>query len=210
MKVVSVTSLAIPDVKLIRFGRACDSRGYFSESFRKSFVNKNKDLAFLHNVDFVQAIDSFSKKNTVRGLHFQWNPAMGKLVRTLRGRMVDLMLDIRKGSPTMGKMIAHEMPYDPSLSYSEWIWIPPGFAHGNYYTADSSIEYFCSGEGYSNHEGSISPFSTDLDWSECDPFLLKEFASLLDRAIISDKDKRGLSLKQWFADERSDHFRYAH
>jgi dTDP-4-dehydrorhamnose 3,5-epimerase len=131
---------------------------------------------------------------------------MGKLVRTLRGRMVDLILDIRKGSPTMGKLIAYELPYEPHAEYSEWIWIPPGFAHGNYYTAESSIEYFCSGEYSPGCEAAISPLSKDIDWSECDPHLMKEFAGILDKAIISEKDKRGCTLTQWLQDERSNNF----
>src|SRR3712207_7738933 len=57
--------------------------------------------------------ESFSRPRTIRGLHFQWNPYMGKLVRTIMGRMVDLVLDIRLGSPTFGKIIAHDIPSRP-------------------------------------------------------------------------------------------------
>ena len=208
MKILDVKSLAIPEIKVIRFARFCDTRGYFSESFRKSEVLQSPETSFLHDVDFVQTIESFSNKNTIRGLHFQWNPFMGKLVRTLHGRMVDLILDIRKGSPTLGKLIAYEMPYEPNADYSEWIWIPPGFAHGNYFTSESSIEYFCSGEYSPGCEAAITPLSKDIDWSECDPFLMKDFANILDKAIISDKDKRGYTLSQWLEDERSNNFVY--
>ena len=81
----------------------------------------------MKGVNFVQFNESFSRPNVVRGLHFQWNPFMGKLVRTVQGRMVDLFLDIRKGSPSYGKAAAYDMPSTPDKDYAEWIWIPPGF-----------------------------------------------------------------------------------
>ena len=106
MKIIEIKSLAIPDVKVIRFARFADHRGYFTESFRRNDFN---GLDFLKGLEFLQSNESFSKKETVRGLHFQWDPAMGKLVRTLNGHMIDMVMDIRKGSPTFGKIIAQEM-----------------------------------------------------------------------------------------------------
>src|ERR1035437_7088261 len=110
MKIVNVKELILPGVKTITFGRFPDDRGYFSEIFRKSDLKKNPDLSFLKDIDFFQCNESFSKPDTVRGLHFQWNPYMGKLVRTVMGRMVDVVLDVRKGSPTFGKAIMFDMP----------------------------------------------------------------------------------------------------
>jgi len=160
-------------------------------------------------VEFVQANESFSVKGTVRGLHFQWNPYMGKMVRTLSGRMVDMVLDIRKGSPTYGKIIAYDMPTNTGENYSEWIWVPPGFAHGNFFTEDSLIEYLCSGEYSPGCEAGISPLSNDIDWSMCDNKMKQLFDSVVSsNLIMTDKDKDGLSVTQWKDDSRSENFLY--
>jgi dTDP-4-dehydrorhamnose 3,5-epimerase len=207
MKITEIKSLAIPAVKTIRFARFADVRGYFTESFRKSDFSTQLD--FMKGVDFFQFNESFSRSNVVRGMHFQWNPLMGKLVRTIQGRMVDLFLDIRKGSPTYGKIAAYEIASTPANDYAEWIWVPPGFAHGNYFTQESTIEYGCSGEYSPGCEAGISPFSPDIDWSLCDPILKGEFdAVIANSPIITDKDKDGLSLAAWTADERSNQFIY--
>lgn len=208
MKIIAVTSLAIPEIQVVRFSRFRDHRGYFSESFRQGIANTTPELSFLRNVSFVQTIESYSHKNTIRGLHFQWNPYMGKLVRTLHGCMVDLVLDIRKGSPTFGKIIAYEMAYDPQANESEWIWVPPGFAHGNFYPQESVIEYFCSGEYSPGCEAGISPLSPDIDWSLCDPKLKKQFSQVCTHPLISDKDRTAPSISQWVADPRSEQFLY--
>jgi len=92
MKILDVKSLAIESVKVIRFARFCDERGYFTETFRKSDLLNNSQIDSMTNVEFVQANESLSKKGVIRGLHFQWNPYMGKLVRTIKGRMVDIVL----------------------------------------------------------------------------------------------------------------------
>ena len=209
MKILEVKSLNIPDVKVIRYQRFTDNRGYFAEHFRKSDFAKGNEMDFFQGKDFLQANESFSKKNVARGLHFQWNPYMGKLVRTLQGRMVDLVLDIRKGSPTYRKIVAYDMPADPERSYDEWIWIPVGFAHGNFFTQESVIEYFCTGDYSPGCEAGISPLAPDLDWSSCDSKLKAEFDELISQGlVISDKDKAGLTLSAWEKDERSENFIY--
>jgi dTDP-4-dehydrorhamnose 3,5-epimerase len=210
MKIIEVKSLAIPAIKVIRFGRFCDQRGYFTEPFRKSDFLNHPQMTFMKGVEFLQANESFSKPNVVRGLHFQWNPYMGKLVRPLNGRMVDLVLDIRQGSPTLGKIIAYEMPTQPQADYNEWIWVPPGFAHGNFFTEESAIEYFCSGEYSPGCEAGISPLAADLDWSLCDPALKQEFDAVISSSalLMTDKDKNGFQLQAWLADERSNNFVY--
>lgn len=125
MKICRVKALRIEEIKIVRFARFCDSRGYFTEHYRKSDFLNHADMGFMKDVEFVQCNESFSKKGTVRGLHFQWNPYMGKLVRTLSGRMVDMVLDIRKGSPTFGKIILYDIPTEPKADFNEWIWVPP-------------------------------------------------------------------------------------
>lgn len=209
MKLLSVTSLAIPDIKVLRFARFCDHRGYFTETFRKSDFTNDERVSFLKDVDFVQGNESFSRAGTIRGLHFQWNPFMGKLVRTVSGHMLDLVLDIRKGSPTQGHLIGYDMPDDQAFDYNEWIWVPPGFAHGNCFPEATKIEYLCSGEYSQGCEAGISPFADDIDWSLCDPYSKAMFDRLSgNSALVTDKDRNGLNLRKWFADERSDNFIY--
>jgi dTDP-4-dehydrorhamnose 3,5-epimerase len=209
MNILGVKTLEIPSIKVIQFARFYDHRGYFTEHYRKSDFVNNSQMAFMKNIEFVQCNESYSNKGTVRGLHFQWNPYMGKLVRTLRGRMVDMVLDIRKESPTFGKIILYDMPANQNAKYHEWIWIPPGFAHGNFFTEDSMIEYFCSGEYSSGCEAGISPLAQDIDWTICDQNLNNLFHSINPATmVISDKDKNGFSINEWNMDERSYNFVY--
>src|SRR5262245_18335036 len=114
MKLLSVTDLSLPGVKVIRFARVLDQRGYFTEPFRRTEFDSHPGLECFRSLAFVQANESYSRPNVLRGLHFQWNPLMGKLVRTLSAHMVDLVLDLRKGSPTMGQAILHDMPTSAS------------------------------------------------------------------------------------------------
>lgn len=207
MKIISVQSLAIQDVKVVRFARFRDDRGFFTETFRKSDWAASVDLKKYANVNFVQGNESYSRKNVCRGLHFQWNPFMGKLVRTIYGHMIDLVLDIRKGSPTLGRIIAYDMPVSVDEASSEWIWVPPGFAHGNFFVEDSQIEYLCSGEYSPGCEAGISPLSSDIDWSLCDINLRELFKKVIVKdGVLSQKDKDGLSLGQWMSDSRFDNF----
>lgn len=207
MKILEVKSLSIPSVKVIRFARFPDHRGYFAEHYRRSDFNNHPGMEFLRATDFVQCNESFSRAGTLRGLHFQWNPYMGKLVRTIAGRMLDIVLDIRKGSPTLGKAIIHDMPSDPSAPHQEWIWVPPGFAHGNVFPIDTTIEYFCSGEYSQGCEAGVTPYAQDIDWSLCDPAAKAVFDAIAPTTtLVTDKDRNAFQLAQWLADPRSDHF----
>lgn len=209
MKIIHVKSLSIPDIKVIKFARFCDHRGYFTESFRKSDFNKHPDVNFLKNIEFVQSNESFSKVKTIRGLHFQWNPNMGKLVRTLYGHMIDLFLDIRLNSPTFGKIAAYNMPNHQNSDFDEWIWIPPGFAHGNIFLENTLIEYFCSGEYNPECEAGISPLSNDLDWSLCDNNLKEIFDKIVSsNYLITDKDREGHTVEEWKNTDHSKVFIY--
>ncbi|MBC7793368.1 MAG: dTDP-4-dehydrorhamnose 3,5-epimerase, partial [Clostridia bacterium] len=120
---MNVTSLTIPDVKLITMKRFGDDRGFFSETFSERAL---ADAGITHS--FVQDNHSLSREvNTVRGLHLQLSPtAQGKLVRVPRGRILDVAVDVRRGSPTYGEHVAVE------ISSEAWnaIYVPPGFAHG--------------------------------------------------------------------------------
>jgi dTDP-4-dehydrorhamnose 3,5-epimerase len=207
MKILEVKALAIAEIKVIRYGRFPDHRGFFAEHYRKSDSAVNPQLRFLKGIEFSQFNESYSKQGTIRGLHFQWNPYMGKLVRTLRGRMIDLVLDIRKGSPTFGKIVAYDMPASINADFSEWIWIPVGFAHGICLLEESHIEYFCSGEYSPGCEAGISPLAGDIDWSLCDPELKKEFDTIVSaNPLMTEKDRDGFLLSSWLNDSNSDKF----
>ena len=201
MKIKSVQSLSIEDVKVITFEVFRDERGYFTETFRKREIEALDGFsAFKDGV--LQANQSESKTNVCRGLHFQWNPFMGKLVRTLSGRMVDVVVDIRKNSQTFGCGIMYDMPSEVPA----WIWVPPGFAHGNYFTMPSVIEYFCTGDYSPGCEAGLCPTASDIDWSLADPKLSAEFKN--GNWLLSAKDKAGFTLQAWKDDPRSENFRF--
>lgn len=209
MKITQVNSLALPEVKIIKFARFMDHRGYFTEPYRQSEFRENPMLDFMHNHKFYQVNESYSQPNVMRGLHFQWNPVMGKLLRTVCGRMIDIVMDIRKGSPRYGKVVMYDMPSSFSDMESQWIWVPPGFAHGNFFTEQTLIEYYCTGEYNPACEAGISPLSADLDFSLCDGQLYSLFKSIIDtNVLLSDKDRTAQNLSQWTGDEKSENFRY--
>lgn len=101
------------------------------------------------------------------------------------------------------------MPARQDADFAEWIWVPPGFAHGNFFTEESLIEYFCSGEYSQGCEAGISPLAKDINWSLCDPGLKQKFDSIVPASmIISDKDKDANSVKQWLENKNSENFIY--
>ena len=121
--------------------------------------------------------------------------------------MIDMVLDIRKESPTFGKVIGYDMPATPDGDFGEWIWVPPGFAHGNFFTEESHIEYFCSGEYNPECEAGISPFAADIDWSFFDSELKKEFDAIASaHPLMSEKDQKGHSLSSWVDNSNSNQF----
>lgn len=117
------TPTKIPDVKIIEPPVFSDERGYFSETF-----NAQKFLeATGEEVNFIQDNESFSQKNTLRGLHYQLPPfAQSKLVRVTQGSVLDIAVDIRKNSPTFGEYVAVELTEENKKQ----LFIPKGFAHG--------------------------------------------------------------------------------
>ena len=207
MKILKVMSLALPEIKVIQYKRFTDERGYFTEAFNKAEFDSNVELSFLKDTQFVQANESYSKKNAVRGLHFQWSPYQAKLIRTVFGHMTDLIMDIRKGSPTYGKIIAYDLPADHEREYGELIWVPVGFAHGGYYPEESQIEYLCTSNWNPQNEAGIFPMAPDIDWSLCDVGLKTKFDEVVGGTpLISDKDKNGFTLAQWSQSPNADQF----
>lgn len=130
--------LEIPEVILIKPKVFEDERGFFLEFYKYSEF----DRAGIE-VTFVQDNHSCSKRGVLRGLHYQLHPkAQGKLVRCVRGRIWDVAVDIRRGSPTFGKWVAVEL----SEENKYMLWIPIGFAHGFVALEDSEIIYKCTAE----------------------------------------------------------------
>lgn len=210
MKILNVDTL-LGGVKVIRFGRFADHRGYFTEPFRASqLLSELGDAGSgLPVSEIVQTNESFSHKGVMRGLHFQWNPYMGKLVRTISGHMIDMFLDIRVQSATYGKIGMYDMPSHDSSPHDEWIWVPPGFAHGNFFIDATLIEYFCTGEYNPDCEAGISPLSPDLDWTDCDEDCKRLFSELLaGDPVISEKDKSAPTFSDWRQDQRSTNFTF--
>ena len=137
---------SIPEVLLIKGRRFGDDRGFFTESFRANlFEGKIPDL-LQHN-------HSRSSQGVLRGLHYQLNPAaLGKLVRCARGKILDVAVDIRKGSPTYGKYVAAEL----DDTETQMLWVPEGFAHGFYTMSDvADVIYMQSGYWAAEYERSL-------------------------------------------------------
>ncbi|MFZ2323717.1 MAG: dTDP-4-dehydrorhamnose 3,5-epimerase [Ignavibacteriaceae bacterium] len=147
-----------------------DERGYFFEGF-----NKNNFVANGINFDFVQDNISKSKKGTIRGLHYQvGEKAQGKLCYVISGKVLDVAVDIRFGSPTFGKYFSSEL----SEENHKQLWLPPGFAHGFSVLSDEAIfVYKCTSLYSKEHERAIIFNDADLniDWNVENP-------------IISEKD----------------------
>jgi dTDP-4-dehydrorhamnose 3,5-epimerase-like enzyme len=88
--------------------------------------------------------------------------------------------------------------------------VPPGFAHGNFFEADSRIEYYCTGEYSPGCEAGVSPLAGDIDWSLADPALKARFDAIIGGPVLmSEKDRHAPDMALWLADPRSDHFRYS-
>ena len=128
---MKITKTEIEGLLIIEPKVFSDDRGYFLESYNKKTFTE-AGIA----VDFVQDNQSFSHKGAVRGLHGQADPfAQGKLVRVINGRVLDVAVDIRKGSPTYGKYVSVELSGDNKLQF----WIPAGFLHGFATLEDNTI-----------------------------------------------------------------------
>lgn len=172
---MDVRRLEIPDVKLITTKRFGDHRGFFSETYtKKAFVEAGIDL------DFVQDNHSRSAdRGTLRGLHFQGHPfAQDKLVRVLKGAILDVAVDLRRGSPTFGRHVAVE------LTDESWqqLLVPAGFAHG-FCTLVPDTEVFYKVTNYYAPQHDFGVL-----WN--DPDLGIEWPVAEADAILSEKDRR--------------------
>jgi dTDP-4-dehydrorhamnose 3,5-epimerase len=179
---MEVISLAIPDVKLVTPRRFADPRGFFAETFSRRRFAEAGLIA-----DFVQDNHSLSRPaGTVRGLHFQRPPfAQAKLVRVLRGAILDVAVDIRPSSPSYGRHVAAELSADNGAM----ILVPEGFAHG-FCTLqpDTEVLYKVSRDYAPQHEGGIL-------WN--DPALDIAWPVDAADAILSDRDRAWPTLSEY-------------
>ena len=158
-----------------------DARGYFFESYNKKTFDSE-----VCPVDFVQDNESCSSYGVMRGLHFQRPPhAQAKLVRCVRGAVLDVAVDIRKGSPTYGKYVSCLLTEENHRQF----FIPRGFAHGFAVLSETAVfQYKCDNYYCPEADGGISIV---------DPSLGIDWGIALDKAILSDKDRNHPLLKDF-------------
>ncbi|MFD1552769.1 dTDP-4-dehydrorhamnose 3,5-epimerase [Putridiphycobacter roseus] len=176
---MEVKKFNIPGVLLLKPKVFKDERGYFYESFNQQKFNELTESP----ITFVQDNQSMSQKNTLRGLHFQAPPFdQGKLVRVVKGAVVDLIVDIRKKSATYGQALMVDLKADQH----EVLWVPAGCAHGFYTLEEDTIfQYKCTNFYHKESEGAIL-------WS--DPAF--PFAAAFKNPILSAKDEIALHFNQ--------------
>ncbi len=174
---MKVTESGIKGVFIIEPDVYEDDRGFFMVTFDNERYGKLLGI----NLDIVQANVSRSSKNVLRGMHFQKNYPQGKIVKASRGEILDVVVDLRKDSPTYGTWESFRLSEKNKLQ----VWIPPGFAHGFLVMSDSAdFEYKCT--EYYHPEDELCLMWNDpevaIDWTINEP-------------IVTGKDKKGLSLK---------------
>ncbi len=168
-----------------------DDRGFFTESFRADHF---RTLGL--PTEFPQDNHSGSVRGVVRGLHFQWDPPMGKLMRVTRGTAFVVAVDIRKGSPTLGQWFGTEA----SEENHRLVWAPAGFARGFCVLSDwAEVQYKCTGIWNPKAESGIR-------WN--DPEIGIRWPIAVADALLSKKDAEAQTLAQWLAKPESDHYKY--
>ncbi len=182
-----VETTPIPDLMIVRHQVFEDERGFFMEAFRRDEFTR---LGLPS--EFVQLNHSRSSKGVLRGLHFQWDPPMGKLMRVTFGRAFLVAVDIRKGSPTLGKWFGTEV----SAQDKRQVWAPAGFARGFCVLSEfAEIQYLCT--GIYNQRG-----ESGILWT--DPAIGIEWP--VDEPVLSQKDQDAQTLAQWLEQEESNEF----
>lgn len=167
-----------------------DDRGYFMETYH---ADGFRELGLPQT--FVQENHSYSKKGVLRGLHFQWEPPMGKLMRVTRGTAFLVAVDVRSGSPTVGKWVGIEA----SAENRKQVWAPASFARGFCaLTDDVEVQYLCTGVYNSKAESAIR-------WD--DPEI--GIAWPIKPALISEKDRKAQTLREWLQSAEARNFAYS-
>lgn len=167
-----------------------DERGFFMETYR---ADQFKALGL--PTDFVQDNHSRSKYGVLRGLHFQYDPPMGKLMRVTHGKAFLVAVDLRKGSPTLGKWWGTEL----SAETKKWMWAPASFARGFCVLSDwAEVQYKTTGLYNSQTDVSIRFDDPDIgiEWPISNP-------------QISERDQKSIPFAQWLKSPVSDCFRYS-
>ncbi len=176
----------INDVLIIEPRVFKDARGYFFESFSQREFDEKVTPILGHKIHFVQDNESMSAYGVMRGLHFQRPPfTQSKLVRCVKGAVLDVAVDIRKGSPTYGKHVAVELTEDNHRQFL----VPRGFAHGFAVLSETAIfQYKCDEFYHPEADGgiSITDMSLDIDWR-----------IPVDKAILSEKDMKHSTLAEF-------------
>jgi dTDP-4-dehydrorhamnose 3,5-epimerase len=166
-----------------------DDRGHFMETYRE---DQFREMGL--PTSFVQDNHSYSRKGVVRGLHFQWEPAMGKLMRVTRGAAYLVAVDLRLGSPTLGKWVGIES----TAENRKQVWAPASFARGFCaLTDDVEVQYKCTGTYNGKAESGIRWDDPEIgiEWPVRD-------------VIISEKDRRAQTLAEWLTSPNARHFLY--
>jgi dTDP-4-dehydrorhamnose 3,5-epimerase len=176
---MQLINTSIPDVILINPLVFEDSRGYFFESYSsQKFRESGID------VNFVQDNQSLSEKNVLRGLHFQSPPfAQGKLVRVIKGAVLDVAVDIRKKSAFYGKFVSQVLSEQNRLM----MWIPEGFAHGFLTLETETIFFYKCTNWYNKGSEGINKWddpSLGIDWN-------------VKNQVISERDQSGIAFKDF-------------
>jgi dTDP-4-dehydrorhamnose 3,5-epimerase len=186
---IRIENKFLDDVAVIVPDAFQDSRGFFMETFR---ADQFRELGL--PVEFVQDNHSRSTKGVVRGLHFQWEPPMGKLMRVPLGSAFLVAVDVRKGSPTLGRWVGVECSADNRRQ----VWAPAGFARGFCVVSDvAEIQYKCTGIYNNKAESGIlwNDPAIGIQWPVSNP-------------ILSEKDTKARTLADWLASSESSHFAY--
>jgi len=180
---------AIRDLLIITPDIFQDDRGFFTETYRK-----DKFSEFGLDLEFKQDNHSRSAKNVVRGLHFQWEPPMGKLMRVTHGSAFLVAVDIRTSSPTLGKWIGVEA----SFENRKQVYAPAGFARGFCVLSEyAEIQYKCTGIYSNKAESGIlwNDPAIGIEWPVKEP-------------ILSKKDEIAQTLEEWLSKKESKNFTY--
>ena len=184
---MEVIKTALDGVVIIEPKVFADSRGYFFESFSQREFDEKVAIPFIGKpIQFVQDNESMSSYGVMRGLHYQRMPyTQSKLVRCVKGKVLDVAVDIRKGSPTFGQHVAVELTEDNHRQF----FVPRGFAHGFAVLSQTAIfQYKCDNFYAPQADGGISikDDTLGIDWQ-----------IPMDKAILSDKDLKHLCLKDF-------------
>ena len=183
---MEVIKTAIEGVLIIEPKIFGDARGYFLESFSQREFDEKVTPILGHTINFVQDNESMSSYGVMRGLHFQRPPyTQSKLVRCVKGAVLDVAVDIRKGSPTYGQHVAVELTEDNHRQF----FVPRGFAHGFAVLSDTAVfQYKCDEFYHPEADGGISILdgSLGIDWR-----------IPIEKTNLSEKDTKHAALKNF-------------